>query len=272
MEVCEVQSSWNRDLYLLGQGTWYALSHRPDKIIAAAPVSAYSSIQGKGTVSCVLLALTVSAYVPYHLWHEADPLVTSIVHASMNTYRHELLVENFGGIPVLQQHGGADDNVPVYHSRRLNQLISQAGGSSRYVELQGAGHWFDGVMTTRPLREFYEYHLDRRRASPELPIQFSIMVANPGDMGSRGGIVVDQLISPERYGKIHVTRFPSSSIWVLKTSNILRFHLSRLHPVDIRLRFDDSPDLFLMDRTQQDENCFRRLTNGSWQVGSMFPR
>jgi predicted peptidase len=30
-----------------GQGTWYALSHRPDKIVAAAPVSGYSSIQSK---------------------------------------------------------------------------------------------------------------------------------------------------------------------------------------------------------------------------------
>ena len=30
-----------------GQGTWYALTHRPDKILAAAPVSGYASIQSK---------------------------------------------------------------------------------------------------------------------------------------------------------------------------------------------------------------------------------
>ena len=30
-----------------GQGVWYALTHRPDKIIGASPVSGYSSIQGK---------------------------------------------------------------------------------------------------------------------------------------------------------------------------------------------------------------------------------
>lgn len=30
-----------------GQGTWYALTHRPDNVFAAAPVSGYSSIQSK---------------------------------------------------------------------------------------------------------------------------------------------------------------------------------------------------------------------------------
>lgn len=28
-----------------GQGTWYALTHRPDKLVAAAPLSGYASIQ-----------------------------------------------------------------------------------------------------------------------------------------------------------------------------------------------------------------------------------
>ena len=28
-----------------GQGTWYSLTHRPDKLVAAAPISGYASIQ-----------------------------------------------------------------------------------------------------------------------------------------------------------------------------------------------------------------------------------
>lgn len=32
-----------------GQGTWYALTHWSDKIIAATPLSGYLSIQGTGT-------------------------------------------------------------------------------------------------------------------------------------------------------------------------------------------------------------------------------
>ena len=31
----------------LGQGTWFVLSHQPDTVMAAAPVSGYSSIQGE---------------------------------------------------------------------------------------------------------------------------------------------------------------------------------------------------------------------------------
>lgn len=184
----------------------------------------------------------------------------------MNSYRHELLVENFAGIPVLQQHGSADDNVPAYHSRRLHQLIHQTGGLSQYVELQGAGHWFDGVMTTWPLRDFYKYHLDKHRNLPALPMRFSIVVANPGEMGSRGGIVVDQLVAPEKYGRIQVERVPSRRIWILHTWNILHFHLSHLSPADMRLQIDESPELFVVDRGREKELDFRKLTDGSWQV------
>lgn len=30
-----------------GQGTWYSLTHHPDKILAAAPLSGYASIQSR---------------------------------------------------------------------------------------------------------------------------------------------------------------------------------------------------------------------------------
>lgn len=249
-----------------GQGTWYALTHRPDKIIAAAPVSGYSSIQSKFASSAYYLSLTIAAYVPYQFWHEADPLITSVLQASMNSYRHELLVDNFNGIPVLQQHGSADDNVPVYHSRHMNQLISVSTGSSKYVELSGVGHWFDGVMTTMPLREFYEHWLDRKQAALELPMRFTIVVANPGDMGSRAGIVVDQLVSPGQFGRIHVERFPLSTSWVLRTSNILRFHFIR--HCGFRLRIDNTPEFEVCEQKREDWGDFTRLKNGSWQVGS----
>lgn len=91
-----------------GQGTWNALTHHFDKIVAAAPLSGYSAIQH---------------YVPYTFWRTADPGRTAVVHAAMNSYQHDLLLENPKGIPVLEQHGSADDNVPVYHSRLMNQRV-----------------------------------------------------------------------------------------------------------------------------------------------------
>jgi pimeloyl-ACP methyl ester carboxylesterase len=73
-----------------GQGTWYALTHRPDKILAAAPLSGYASIQ---------------KYVSYELWQPADPRRTAVLSASLNSYRHEMLMPNVQGIPIQQQHG-----------------------------------------------------------------------------------------------------------------------------------------------------------------------
>jgi hypothetical protein len=32
-------------LLITGQGTWYGITHRPDKVLAAAPISGYASIQ-----------------------------------------------------------------------------------------------------------------------------------------------------------------------------------------------------------------------------------
>ena len=165
------------------------------------------------------------AYVPYHFWDEVDPKVTCCVQNTLRSFRHELLVSNFEKIPVLQQHGTADDNVPVFHSRRLRQLISPdaLNLAETYHELQGKGHWFDGVMTTLGLRRFYEEILEDP-VTPHLPWRFTIVVANAAHMGPRGGLQVDLLLSPDQLGSIQVDREPSAAKWRLITSNIQRFH------------------------------------------------
>jgi predicted esterase len=111
-----------------GQGTWYALTHRPDKILSAAPLSGYASIQ---------------KYVPYELWQPADPRRTAVVSASLNSYRHEMLMANVQGIPIQQQHGEIDDNVPAYNSRFLSQQLYLAGANSSYNEVPGRNHWWE---------------------------------------------------------------------------------------------------------------------------------
>lgn len=151
-------------------------------------------------------------------------MISLVIHNSLQSFRHELLLSNFMGIPTLQQHGSADTNVPVFHSRRLKELISRSEDHSphTYVELKGKEHWYDGIMTTPELRNFFDEVINKSDKFPELPEIFNIVVANPADMGSRGGLVVDQLVSPDRLGKVEVAR--KSSLWMLKTSNILRFH------------------------------------------------
>lgn len=53
-------------------------------------------------------------------------------------------------------------------------------------------------MTDGGLSPFLEYHLQENPVIQPLPDRFSVVVANPADMGSRGGIVIDQLDLPDQ--------------------------------------------------------------------------
>lgn len=80
------------------------------------------------------------------MWHESDARAMAVVLAALNPERHELLVDNLVDIPILQAHGSGDDNVPVFHSRRMFQLLGEAGSkgtelSSNYSEMEGKPHW-----------------------------------------------------------------------------------------------------------------------------------
>lgn len=194
-----------------GQGTWYTLTHRPDKVHAASPISGYSSIQN---------------YVPYTLWRNADPSRTAIVQSALGTYRHEGLLANAKGIPVLQQHGSADDNVPVYHSRLMSQMIQEAGADSQYFEVPGRPHYWDGVYTTEPLQDFYQKHLAQNDSGdPWKMKEFSLVTANPGDTGSKQGVKILQLIAPGQLGRMDVHFDPSTLECVLRTRNVKTFSL-----------------------------------------------
>jgi predicted peptidase len=172
-----------------GQGTWYAMTHRPDKIVAAAPVSGYASIQ---------------KYVSYDLWQPADPRRTAVVGASLKSYRHEMLMANVRGIPIQQQHGAVDDNVPTYHSRFLAQQLHLSGARSNYSEVPKQNHWWEGVMTTSQLVDFYHSQARNEDVLPRKLDEFTIVVGDPGDMGSKSGIGVLQLDDPGQYGKVDV--------------------------------------------------------------------
>ncbi|KAL2353320.1 hypothetical protein BJ546DRAFT_118621 [Cryomyces antarcticus] len=235
-----------------GQGTWYALTHRPDNIIAAAPVSGYLSIQN---------------YVPYQFWQPMDPRRLSVVQASVNNYRHELMIGNAKNIPILQQHGSADDNVPAYHSRFMNLLIAQADSNSTYRELPGEGHWFDGVMATKSLSDFYADQLEHPVVDPEPRQDFSIVVADPGDMGSKGGVKVIQLEVPGQYGRVDVLFDHSTSSCVLKTSNVLAVeHPARICTTSLVI---DGQELHPGDfYTSNAPAQLWRTGNGTWQFAS----
>ncbi|KAL4927822.1 uncharacterized protein BDV17DRAFT_118898 [Aspergillus undulatus] len=233
-----------------GQGVWFLTTHYPDTVIAAAPVSGYTSIEN---------------YVPYNMWRDSEPLISSILHESRASFKHELLLANVAGIPILQQHGSDDANVPAYHSRLMHALLGETGWSSDYVELPGKGHWFDGVMTTAPLLDFYENSV--RSMKNRTPSNFEMYVPSSGDMASKGGIYVDQLQSPDFFGRLHVRTDAQQGIWHVQTKNINRFHLlsktCRLEGFSV-LMLDDTDDSFHVDPSQCESTWYIRNTDGRW--------
>ncbi|EXJ93516.1 hypothetical protein A1O1_01908 [Capronia coronata CBS 617.96] len=194
-----------------GQGTWFFATHQPDRVLGAAAASGYSSIEN---------------YVPYAFWDEADPLRTGILQTARSSFRHELLTDNLVGVPIFQQHGSEDDNVPAYHSRLLNTLLAEAGQLVDYSETPGRGHWFTGTMTTPAMLDFYLGCLNGSSSVSSIPAQFSFVVPNSHELGSKYGIVIDQLTTPDRMGRVTVTTSMHDSIprWHVTTENIRRLH------------------------------------------------
>ncbi|KAL4879998.1 hypothetical protein BJY04DRAFT_208288 [Aspergillus karnatakaensis] len=213
-------------------GAWFLATHYPDNVFAVAPVSGYTSIEN---------------YVPYNMWHESEPLLSSILYRSRGSFKHELLLDNAAGIPILQQHGAADTNVPP----------------SEYVELPNTSHWFDGVLTSRLLR-FYEKSL--RLKKNNIPEYYTINIPPLGDSICRG-ICVDQLQSPDRFGRLHVQRNIRQGIWQLRTQNIHRFHIAARvcgFQRHIVLVLEDADTQFKITATECESTWFVRDADERW--------
>lgn len=200
------------------------------------------------------------------MWQYSDPFISYILQKSRSSFKHELLLDNTAGIPILQQHGSDDDNVPAYHSRLMHELLGQTQWPSQFFELPGRGHWFEGVMTTPHLLDFYEdFTTSPRRLNA--PLNFTITVPSSGDIGSVYGIQVDQLQSPDLNGQIKVTRSPKTDTWYLRTQNIHRFRFlasSRMKkPASLVL--DDKEHPFIVDPYKSEETWFLKDDQGQWK-------
>lgn len=195
-----------------------------------------------------------------------DPRRTAIISGSLNSYRHEMLMENAQGIPVVQQHGEKDDNVPTYHSRFLSQMLFQTGLNSSYYELPGQGHWFDRVMTTDDLVDFYRKYTLTNETIPRKLHNFSFVVGDPGDMGSKGGILITHLEDPGQYGRVHVEGH------LIRTSNVASLELEPrvLQTATVNI---DGQEFALAGSSNNNGMAFTfsRTATGTWQVCDPSP-
>jgi hypothetical protein len=80
----------------------------------------------------------------------------------------------------------------------------------RYDEVPGAGHWFDGVMTSGHVGQF----LRKYTTGPPFPrpLTQSFVIANPREMGERGDIQVEQLISWQTYFSTYGSNIGSAEL------------------------------------------------------------
>lgn len=207
-------------------------------------------------------------YVPYNMWQNCEPLLSSMLQKARISFKHELLLGNIVGIRLLQQHGSSDDNVPVYNSRLMRELLEQTGWLSEYHELPEGGHWSADVMTTPWLLDFYNKSAVNPN-HPDMPLEFTVTIPSSGYMESKCGIFVDQLRSPDINGQIKVTRNLEQGIWRLQTQNIYRFHLStgtsRIG-LPAALMLDDMQEAFDVDASTCETTWYLKDTSGTWSV------
>ncbi|OZJ04129.1 hypothetical protein BZG36_02819 [Bifiguratus adelaidae] len=201
-----------------GQGAWHVLTHQPDRIMAAIPASGYTSIHN---------------YVPYshhQSRHYTDPILRGLLESSIAEYDLDVHIGNAKGISVLGRTGSRDDNVPPWHTKSMIRLLNQHTKRHQYKvsEVEGQGHWFSGVLGSSDMMQFlqdeHKAFLDNGGLFPE---KFTITCINPGGMGSKGGILIEQLEQPFRLSTIDVMRLDEqkdgSLAWQLNTQNIRRF-------------------------------------------------
>jgi hypothetical protein len=151
----------------------------------------------------------------------------------------------------------------------MHELLDQAQWPSEYKELPGKGHWYEGVMTTKYLKAFYRNMVHRSRTARALPQNFTITVPASGTLGSKAGIQVDQLHTPDMNGKLRVTRSPEHKTWHINTRNIRRFHLSKAYSgVELPevIVLDDMKGSFEVDFALKTQTWFVRDAEGNWEV------
>lgn len=121
-------------------------------------------------------------------------------------------------------------------------------------------------MTTPWLLQFYNRILDGDVDRGLSPDRFEMVVADVASMGPKGGIIVDQKMSPSQLGRLEFVR-TSNRKWTIRTSNISRFRFDRSQSMipPAFLQIDDS-EIALNADNQLTDSHFSKSPDDSWKV------
>ncbi|KAG1842649.1 hypothetical protein DFJ58DRAFT_731968 [Suillus subalutaceus] len=193
-----------------GQGAWYVASRWPDKVKAVVAAAGYIKSQ---------------AYVPWTMSrfaHFIDPALRAVLETSLLPDDNDLFLSNLAHTPVLAIHGGADDNVPPWHTREAVSVLREWNPDAdvTYYEEPGQSHWWFEVLKNTRVQAFLDRVCCSSYDAPKTKCRkFTLTVAVPAESGSMGGWRVHALEMPGRLGRLEVCEDDEGGVNV-KASNI----------------------------------------------------
>ncbi|KAG1819476.1 uncharacterized protein BJ212DRAFT_1445932 [Suillus subaureus] len=193
-----------------GQGAWYVASRWPDKVKAVVAAAGYIKSQ---------------AYVPWTMSrfaHFVDPALRAVLETSLLPDDNDLFLSNLAHTPVLAIHGGADDNVPPWHTREAVSVLKEWNPDAdvTYYEEPGQPHWWFEVLKNTRVQAFLDRVSCSSYDAPKTKCRkFTLTVAVPAESGPMGGWRVHALEVPGRLGRLEVCEDDKGGVNV-KASNI----------------------------------------------------
>ncbi|KAI0306728.1 hypothetical protein B0F90DRAFT_1814573 [Multifurca ochricompacta] len=198
-----------------GQGTWYNAARHPDRVVHVAVIPAAGYIKAQ-------------AYVPLtqsRSAHFIDPFLRAVLECSFTPDDNDLFLSNLVDTPALVIHGGADENVPTWHSRAAVSVLKTwaADAVVSYREEQGQNHWYPSVFKNAQVSAFLDSVLNEERRPPRRSTTFTLTTAVPADTGSLHGWRILSLLATGRLARLTVK--VTDGIVLVSTSNVRCFSI-----------------------------------------------
>ncbi|KAF9228756.1 alpha/beta-hydrolase [Gyrodon lividus] len=206
-----------------GQGAWYMASRWPDRVCAVIPAAGY--IKSQAYVSWCMSRFA----------HFVDPALRAVLDSSLTPDDNDLFLGNLVGMPVLAIHGGADDNVPPWHTReQVGTLKTWRSGADVtcvllpfvYHEDPGQPHWYFDILFNKHVQIFLDRHVYTEAANSQEgeTKSFTLTVAVPAESGSMDGWQICALNVPGLLARLQVVKPPNGHTSI-RTTNISAFSL-----------------------------------------------
>ncbi|KAF7983084.1 hypothetical protein HWV62_24005 [Athelia sp. TMB] len=163
-----------------------------------------------------------------------DPLLRAILDTALTPDDNDLFMSNLVDTPILAIHGGADDNVPAWHSRELVDVLKtwNERADVTFHEIPEQPHWWPTVLNTKEVKAFIDRVSRSVGIEHDYSSTFTLTVAIPSASGSLHGWRIESLQTPGRLCGHKVRQFilDGKNVTLQSgASGIIRFHKDKGH-------------------------------------------